>query len=82
MHDVLVDENELRLLVVNKLTAAGLNISDSKTVADVLVHADLRGVRSHGVMRTEHYVTRLTAGSLNKNPSFTFTKTATRFRAA
>lgn len=74
MQDVLVNEKELRGLVVGKLTGAGLNSSDADIVADVLVHADLRGVRSHGVIRTEHYVTRLNAGSLNKNPSIKFTK--------
>ncbi len=74
MQDVLVQEKELRALVIRKLTEAGLNAVDANTVADVLVHADLRGVRSHGVIRTEHYVTRLKAGSLNKNPSFGFKK--------
>lgn len=74
MQDVRVQEKELKSLVKTKLTEAGLNEVDSGIVADVLVHADLRGVRSHGVIRTEHYVTRLTAGSLNKNPSFTFTQ--------
>lgn len=72
MQDILVDEKELRTLVSNKLIEAELNRSDAETVADVLVHADLRGVRSHGVIRTEHYVKRLGAGSLNKNPKFTF----------
>lgn len=72
MKDVLVDENELRALVTKRLTDAGLNKPHAEMVADVLVHADLRGVRSHGVMRTEHYVKRLHAGSLNKNPEFSF----------
>lgn len=74
MQDVLVDEKELRSLVTNKLTGGGLNSTDAETVADVLVHADLRGVRSHGVIRTEHYVKRLNAGSLNKNATFSFKK--------
>lgn len=72
MQDVLVPEKELRSLVSRKLTGAGLNQPDAHIVADVLVHADLRGVRSHGVIRTEHYVTRLGAGSLNKNPKLGF----------
>lgn len=74
MQDVLVDEKELRALVTKKLTEAGLNNGDADIVADVLVHADLRGIRSHGVIRTEHYVQRLGAGSLNTNPCFTFKK--------
>lgn len=74
MQDVLVQEKELRSLVSKKLIDAGLNQPDANIVSDVLVHADLRGVRSHGVIRTEHYVTRLGAGSLNKNPTLGFKK--------
>lgn len=70
MVDVYVDHKDLLALVQERLTEAGLNSSHAKIVADVLVHADLRGVRSHGVIRTEHYVTRLKAGSLNPAPSF------------
>jgi len=70
MTDVLVDYEELRSLVKERLTEAGLNTPHAEIVAEILVHADLRGVRSHGVMRTEHYVTRLRAGSLNSDPVF------------
>lgn len=70
MTDVLVNDKELRSLVFERLTEGGLNEAHAEIVADVLVHADLRGVRSHGVIRTEHYVTRLKAGSLNRNPAF------------
>lgn len=67
-----VDADELRLLVAEKLRAAGLNRDHATLTADVLVRADERGVHSHGVIRTEHYVKRLLAGSLNKNPNFRF----------
>lgn len=70
MTDVLVNDNELRSLVTERLSEAGLNLPHAEIVADVLVHADLRGVRSHGVIRTEHYVKRLKAGSLNPAPDF------------
>lgn len=70
MKDVLVNHKKLRTLVEDRLTEAGLNAAHAKIVADVLVHADLRGIRSHGVIRTEHYVTRLKAGSLNADPTF------------
>ncbi|WP_419174335.1 ureidoglycolate dehydrogenase [Desulfosediminicola sp.] len=71
MADVRVDYLELLSLVVERLRSAGLKKDHAERVADVLVHADLRGVRSHGVMRTEHYVKRIGAGSLNCDPSFT-----------
>ena len=39
-------------------------------VADVLVHADARGVHSHGAMRVEYYAERIAKGGLNANPEF------------
>ena len=72
VQDVRVKVEEVLILVSDRLAAAGLNREHADLVADVLTHADLRGVRSHGVMRTEHYVKRLNAGSLNKNPTFSF----------
>lgn len=74
MQDILVSERELQSLVTSRLAGAGLNAIHAAIVAEVLVHADLRGVRSHGVIRTEHYVKRLTSGSINKNPNFTSTR--------
>ena len=73
MTDVRVNHEELQKLVSDRLTEAGLRADHSDLVAEVLVHADLRGVRSHGVIRTEHYTKRLKAGSLNADPNFTFT---------
>ncbi|MBA4493059.1 ureidoglycolate dehydrogenase [Paenactinomyces guangxiensis] len=70
MGDVIVPQKELAGMVVKKLTKAGLREDHAKVVADVLVHADLRGVSSHGVLRTEHYVKRLTMGGLNPSPEF------------
>lgn len=70
IQDVRVKVEEILALVSERLVEAGLNREHADLVADVLTHADLRGVRSHGVMRTEHYVKRLKAGSLNTNPTF------------
>ncbi|ASS89880.1 ureidoglycolate dehydrogenase [Aeribacillus pallidus] len=75
MANVIVQHNELKELVVKKLTKAGLSKEHASVVADVLVHADLRGVSSHGVLRTEHYVKRITEGGLNPNPKFSVIET-------
>ncbi|MGD6846433.1 ureidoglycolate dehydrogenase [Rossellomorea aquimaris] len=75
MGEVNVSHEELRKLAAAKLIWAGLDAHHAGVVADVLVHADLRGVSSHGVLRTEHYVRRLHEGGLNKNPSFSFEQT-------
>lgn len=58
MSTILVKENELKALAFNKLTQAGLDAQTAQQVADVLVHADITGVHSHGVIRVEHYCTR------------------------
>ncbi|MDX2496139.1 MAG: ureidoglycolate dehydrogenase [Desulfuromusa sp.] len=70
--DIQVNADELRRLVANKLEGAGLIRKHAEMTADVLVCADERGVYSHGIIQTEHYVKRLQSGSLNKNPNFTF----------
>jgi len=72
---VVVQHEKLKNLVVNKLVEANVNEQDANTVADVLVHADLRGVHSHGVLRTEHYVNRLNQGGMNPNPEITVNQT-------
>ncbi|RSL32192.1 ureidoglycolate dehydrogenase [Salibacterium salarium] len=67
MSEVIVQPDRLRELVVDKLKSVDLSEEQASTVADVLVHADLRGVHSHGVLRTEHYVKRISEGGINPN---------------
>ncbi len=76
MGDFIISHEELKRLVTIKLTNTGLLKEHAEIVADVLVHADLRGVSSHGVLRTEHYVRRLCEGGLNKNPKFFIKQTS------
>ena len=70
MTTVYVSEESLKSLVHHKLHTAGLDADTAQQVTDVLIHADITGVHSHGVMRVEHYCTRLAAGGLNKAPQF------------
>jgi LDH2 family malate/lactate/ureidoglycolate dehydrogenase len=46
---------------------AGVSAEDARMVAESLVQADLRGVDSHGVVRTDIYLRRLEAGLINNN---------------
>jgi ureidoglycolate dehydrogenase (NAD+) len=75
MSTVTIPHEEAKELVVKKLSEAGLNWDHALKVAEILVHADLRNVNSHGVLRTEHYVNRLNAGGLNPEANITFNKT-------
>lgn len=62
--------DELRRFLVEIFRSRGIPEADGLLVANALVHANLRGVDSHGVMRVSHYVRRLEAGSINPKPQF------------
>ena len=70
-----VTKEKLHQLMSDKLHKAGLSREHADIVADVLVHADLRGVHSHGAMRVEYYSERISKGGTNTNPDFKFEKT-------
>ena len=70
-----VTKEQLKDLIVTKLHRAGLTEDHSEGVADVLVHADARGVHSHGAMRVEYYAERIAKGGINCKPEFKFEKT-------
>ncbi|MBB6448086.1 ureidoglycolate dehydrogenase (NAD+) [Geomicrobium halophilum] len=57
--------HKLKEKVVEKFLTNGVREEEAKIIADVLVHANLRGVDSHGVLRVEHYIKRIQAGGLN-----------------
>ena len=67
--------NDLKNLMKNKLHKAGLSEEHADIVADVLLHADLRGVHSHGAMRVEYYSERISKGGTNTKPNFNFERT-------
>jgi len=75
MATVTIQAEEAKRLVIQQLTKVGLNEENAGKIAEVLVHADLRNVNSHGVLRTEHYVNRLQAGGINPDAQISFQKT-------
>ena len=60
-----VDETTLVRLVADIFSACGMTSQDAWLVADSLVHADLRGIHSHGVMRVPVYVGKLLDEGVN-----------------
>jgi LDH2 family malate/lactate/ureidoglycolate dehydrogenase len=52
----IIPHQALHQLVTGLFTARGLRPDDARTVADVLVWANLRGVDSHGVSRVPRYM--------------------------
>lgn len=70
-----VSKEELKRLIKSKLHQAGLKEDHAEGAADVLVHADARGIHSHGAIRVEYYAERIAKGGITVDPTFTFEKT-------
>ncbi|TWT04926.1 ureidoglycolate dehydrogenase [Planomicrobium sp. CPCC 101079] len=75
MATVKVPFEEVESLIEKKLIKAGVSAEHAAKVAQILIHADLRGVNSHGALRTEHYINRLEAGGINPKPEISFKPT-------
>ncbi|SDC83438.1 ureidoglycolate dehydrogenase (NAD+) [Terribacillus halophilus] len=75
MPTVVMEAEKVKKLASRKLKDAGLNDDHAEKVAEVLIHADLRNVNSHGVLRTKHYVDRLKAGGINPDAQTSFNMT-------
>ena len=64
----------LRALVGEIFVRAGMVEANARTVAEVLVWAELRGMGSHGVMRVPRYVDWMKRGDLNGRPQIKTTE--------
>ncbi|NLV85162.1 MAG: Ldh family oxidoreductase [Spirochaetales bacterium] len=52
---------------VENLEKSGLDYNEAKTVAQVLISADERGINSHGIIRAEGYIQCLQSGGIAAN---------------
>ena len=66
------------LFTFNVLKKVGLSNLNSKTVANLIVRADERGVWSHGIVRLSAYVKRIEKKSAKINPILKFKKTSVK----
>jgi ureidoglycolate dehydrogenase (NAD+) len=65
MSDIHIPPERLSTFVAAIFAAHGLSQPDAAMVAEVLVWADLRGVRSHGVSRVPSYLGYIRSGALD-----------------
>ncbi|MEK6710929.1 MAG: Ldh family oxidoreductase [Nitrospinota bacterium] len=56
--------------------AAGVPEADARLAAEVLLSADLRGIRSHGLARVPYFLARLERGRINKSPRMKLTSSS------
>jgi L-2-hydroxycarboxylate dehydrogenase (NAD+) len=54
--------------IIRALSAVGMSGSDAKSVAELMVLTDRRGVDTHGIARLPIYIQRLKSGAINKSP--------------
>lgn len=55
-----IDQATLAAAIANLFAACGMSDADRWLLARSLVHADLRGIHSHGVLRVPDYIAKLT----------------------
>ncbi len=65
---------EARRFTTDLLMESGVRPADASLVAEVLVGADMRGIRSHGMARVPYFLVRLQDGVIATNPEMTFTR--------
>ena len=62
----------IREFIYRVLSSAGLLPEHAKRCADVLVSADIQGIRSHGVARLPKFINLIQQGIINKAPDMSF----------
>jgi len=68
-----IPADHARRFVANLFGAMEVPATDAELVAEVLVSADLRGIRSHGLARIPYFLVRLDRGVILPRPVFEFT---------
>jgi LDH2 family malate/lactate/ureidoglycolate dehydrogenase len=66
---VRIRNQALKTLVQDMFAAVGTSTEDARTIAEVLVWADQRGVGSHGVSRIPRYMELFTSGEAKARPN-------------
>lgn len=65
MTDAIVAEEKLGTLATRALVSGGMVEEDARSVAQVLVLADLFGLRTHGISRVMQYLERVKVGGID-----------------
>ena len=73
---VLYEINLLKDFCNNVLLKVEVESENSEMITDSLICADLRGVKSHGIVRLPTYVERIEKGILDPKASMKFEKNA------
>ncbi|MDI6729427.1 MAG: Ldh family oxidoreductase [Thermodesulfovibrionales bacterium] len=73
MNDILLYESEiLRDFCISVLARAGVQAKHADIITDSLICADLRGIKSHGIVRLPTYMERLEKGLISPDAEMKF----------
>ena len=70
MKNYAVDADKLREFTQKLFATTGLSEKDAGAIAELLVHADLRNVRSHGVLRVSPYFEKIEKGGASLKSTY------------
>ncbi len=70
MKNYAVDAKQLQKFEQQIFEKAGVKPEDAAVIAELLVHADLRNVRSHGVIRTVPYLEKIEQGGASLKSTY------------
>lgn len=62
---ILYDTGTLSEFCINLLMKAGVELKDAEVISDTLIFAELRNVKSHGIIRLPTYIERMERGVVN-----------------
>jgi len=69
-----ITHEEEKLIISKLLQAAGANLEEAKTVAEVLTEGDLRGFSSHGILRLPYILRAMKRGTIIGNANIRIVK--------
>src|SRR5690349_9447365 len=64
-----VTAQKLEAFTARAFEAVGIATADAKSIAELMVRADVQGSEGHGVFRLPQYVRRIKGGAVNLKPN-------------
>jgi len=71
-----VPARKLEAFVASAFDAVGISKSEAKTIAELMVRADVQGSEGHGVFRLPQYIRRIKGGAVNVKPTIRMVREA------
>jgi LDH2 family malate/lactate/ureidoglycolate dehydrogenase len=69
---IIYEMETLKEFSIDMLTKAGMSVQDAEIITDTLLFAELRNIKSHGIVRLPTYIQRMENGVVNQNAEMKF----------